>query len=235
MVDLSLVKPNHLWYIVGLIATDGSLSKDLRHVVLVSKDEKLLIDVRESLYVKNTIGKKSRGGDRQKKIYSVLQIGDKKFFNYLLSLGLMPNKSLILGAVTVPNAYFIDFLRGVIDGDGNIANWTHHTNKNEQWALRITSGSKRFVEWLKNETEQKFSVRGKIYGYKNMGRQNFIYHIKFGKLAAKVILKKCYYKNCLALSRKFRQAHKCIESENKLSKYGNVIRAGMLERQTTAT
>ncbi len=32
-----------------------------------------------------------------------------------------------------------DFLRGVIDGDGNISTWIHRTNHNRQWCLRIYS------------------------------------------------------------------------------------------------
>src|SRR3989344_2477009 len=138
MVDLSLVKPKDLWYVVGLIATDGNLSKDGRHISIVSKDNIFLRKVRKALLLKNKIGFKANG-IHPEKIYSVLQIGDKKFFNFLLSIGLIPKKSLILDKLSVPKNYFTDFLRGVIDGDGTIVSWVHKSNGNKQWSVRIYS------------------------------------------------------------------------------------------------
>lgn len=222
MVDLSLIRPQHLWYIIGFIATDGSLSKDGRHIALVSKDERLLFDIRGALHLSNKVGKKARGGS-QDKIYSVLQIGDKRFYEYLLAIGLVPRKSLVLGPLEIPSVYFTDFLRGVIDGDGSISGWLHRTNRNQQWSLRIVSGSEKFIKWLKTEIEGRFKVRGKMYGYRRPGKKNFLYQVKFGKFATKVILVKCYYKDCLALERKREAAKKCLVAEDGLSKYGNVV------------
>ena len=37
MIDLTKIKPNDLWYLVGLVATDGSLSLDGRHINITSK------------------------------------------------------------------------------------------------------------------------------------------------------------------------------------------------------
>lgn len=230
MVDLSYVKPQNLYYVIGFIATDGSLSKDARHISLVSKDRDLLVDIRDALNLENKIGLKSRGGKSDKKIYSVLQIGDKRFYNFLLSIGLIPRKSLILGSLEIPNRYFADFLRGVIDGDGNINTWIHPSNGNRQWALRIFSAASDFTCWLKTRIEDKFSVRGKIHESKGSDRENSIFSLKFGKLAAKVILKKCYYKHCLALERKFEKARQCLHDKNRLRKYGNVTDAEVVER-----
>ena len=222
MVDLSLVKPKDLWYVVGLIATDGNLSKDGRHISIVSKDNKFLRKVRKALLLKNKIGFKANG-IHPEKIYFVLQIGDKKFFNFLLSIGLIPKKSLILDKLSVPKNYFTDFLRGVIDGDGTIVSWVHKSNGNKQWSVRIYSAASKFVHWLKNETEKIYRVSGKIYGYKHGGRKNTYYQIKFGKFASKVILEKCYYDKCLAIDRKYNKAIQCLKSKDGLSKYGTVV------------
>lgn len=230
MVDLSLVKLQDLYYTIGFIAADGSLSKDERHISLISKDRQLLIDIRDALRLENKIGLKSRGDDRQRKIYSVLQIGDKKFYNFLLSLGLTSKKSLTLKSIEVPNEYFVDFLRGVIDGDGNINTWIHPSNGNRQWALRIFSAAPEFTHWLKREIETKFNVGGKIHEDRRINRDNSVFSIKFGKLAAKIILGNCYYKDCLALERKYTKAMRCLRDKNRLKKYGNVIRAEVVER-----
>lgn len=223
MVDLSLVRSQDLWYIIGLITTDGNLSKDGRHINITSKDRCLLLKVKKSLGLKNKITWKANGIRPDDKIYSVLQIGDKKFYNFLLGINLVPKKSLVLGRLKIPDSYFKDFFRGVIDGDGSISNWVHKTNKNQQWSLKITSGSENFVRWLEDEIKIKFKAKGKIYGYKYKNKKNFIYNLKFGKFATKVILKECYYENCLALNRKLKQAQRCLAAKDGLSKYGEVI------------
>ncbi len=220
MVDLSLIKPTNLWYVVGFITADGNLSSDRRHINFTSKDKELLFQLKRSLKLNNKIGCKY---NFKKDISYQIQFGSVQFYRFLMGVGLTPAKSLSLGRLEIPGRYFFDFLRGVIDGDGNISQWVHKTNHTEQWSLRIVSGAKKFILWLKEEIERKSKVRGKFYGYKNNNRKNFIYQIKFGKLAAKIILQKCYYKDCLALNRKFKKATICLQSKNGLSKYGGVI------------
>lgn len=222
MVDLSLVKPNNLWYIIGLIVTDGNLANDGRHINITSKDTGFLEEIRKSLSIKNKITIKSRDKEKEKKYY-FLQFGDIKFYKFLTKIGLTAKKSLTLKEIEVPQQYFVDFLRGIIDGDGSISSWVHNTNGNIQWSLRIISAAPIFVNWLKKEIEDYFNVKGKIYGYKHKDKKNFLYIIKFGKFAAKVVLKKCYYRNCLSLNRKFDEAKKCLLTTDRMKKYGNVV------------
>src|SRR3989344_4135028 len=132
MVDLKFIKPDHLWYIIGLIVTDGNLSKDGRHINITSKDEGYLLSIIKALGINNKIGKKSRGKSKEK-IYSVLQFGDTKFYKYLLGIGLIQRKSLTLGEIKIKERYFTDFLRGIIDGDGCISTWIHKSNGLRQY------------------------------------------------------------------------------------------------------
>lgn len=138
MVDLAKVKESDLWYVIGYIATDGYLSIDKRHINITSKDREHLYLIRNALLLKNKIGRKARSYKKEKK-YSQLQFGDVHFYKYLLELGLSTQKSLTLSALKINENFFFDFLRGVIDGDGNISSWTHRTNYNQQWCLRIYS------------------------------------------------------------------------------------------------
>ena len=219
MLNLEKIKPKDLWYIIGLITTDGNLSKNGRNINLTSKDRNLLTSVKKVLLLKNKIGRKAREREKEKK-YSVLQIGDKKFYNFLLNIGLTQRKSLTLGKLSIPDFYFPDFLRGVIDGDGNIHTWIHTSNGNIQWALRIFSGSYEFIIWLKQKIEKYFSTSGKIYIDKRKERKNQLYIIKFGKFAAKKILGGIYYKDCFALNRKLKKVQNCLKSEDNLRTYG---------------
>ncbi len=222
MVDLKNIKPENLWYIIGYIVTDGHLNKDGRHLNITSKDEEHIFKLREILKLNVKIGKKTRGKS-QNKIYSQIQFGDVKFYKYLLSIGFVQQKSLNIGEIKVINHYFRHFLRGVIDGDGNISTWVHKTNQHRQWSLRITSAAPLFVKWLKNEVEDYFRVRGKLYCYKQKNKKNPIYILKFGKLAAKAILSKTYTKNDLSLNRKNFKSIKCLQDESKMINYGGVL------------
>ncbi len=111
----------------------------------------------------------------------------------------MPNKSLILKGLVIPDRFFRDFLRGLIDGDGGILRWVHTTNFREQWVLRIASGSREFLEWLKDRIEDIFKTKGKIY-QESIRRTQF--RLKYGKMAARKILENYYYKDVFGLKRK---------------------------------
>lgn len=201
------IQGTNLWYLVGLITSDGSLSKDGRHIDITSKDYEFLRDIRYVTGIKSKIGIKF-GSKKNQKAFRI-QIGNKNFYNFLLSIGLMPNKSLILKNLAIPDEFFKDFLRGLIDGDGGILRWIHPKNFREQWVLRITSGSKKFLEWLSEKIENTFKAKGRIYQKNEEGTQ---FEIKFGKVAARKILKICYYENCFSLERKKRLAQECINS-----------------------
>lgn len=221
MVNLKIVRSVDLWYTIGLIASDGNLSKDGRHICITSKDKEFLISIKTALHLNSKLGMKARSS-KQEKMYSVLQFSDIALYKFLVSIGISPNKSLSMKTIDVPDDYFKDFLRGIIDGDGNINVWVHKTNRHMQWCLRITSGSPIFASWIHKKIQDHYCVTGKIYSYKFKEKKNPIYIIKFGKVAAKIILQNIYYQNCLSLERKFTKAQKCLRSKNGWKKYGKM-------------
>ncbi|MFH0827108.1 MAG: LAGLIDADG family homing endonuclease [Candidatus Omnitrophota bacterium] len=194
----------HLWYLVGLIATDGCLSSDGRHIDITAKDSDFLQTIKDAIGISNKVGIKYNG-KKQKSFH--IQIGNKNLYDFLLSIGLSQNKSLTLGSLEVPNQYFADFFRGVIDGDGCIRRWIHPTNNREQWSLRVYSGSEKFIYWLNSATVQLLRVFGKIH--KNTSST---WVLKYGKMAAKEISERCYYANCFGLDRKIKLAQECVKS-----------------------
>lgn len=210
MVDLGKIKSSDLWYVIGYITTDGYLSTDNRHINITSKDRKHLYSIKEALLLKNRIGRKTRGYEKEKR-YSQLQFGDVIFYRYLETIGLSSRKSLTLGSINLNEEFFMDFLRGVIDGDGNISTWIHRTNNHQQWCLRIFSASPVFIKWLNNKIKEKFGLEGKLYIRVGKNRVNPIYILKFGKIAATKILKIVYYPDCLSLQRKFLKAQLCLQ------------------------
>ena len=225
MVDLKSIEPRNLWYVIGYIIADGHLSKDSRHINITSKDKTHLIKLKRALRLNAKIGKKSRGGSKDK-IYSYLQFSDAKFYRYLLSIGFVQKKSLNIGKINVDKNYFIDFLRGVIDGDGNISTWIHKNNLYRQWSLRIVSAAPFFIKWLKEETENHFDIKGKIYHYMYKNKKNPLFILKFLKFPSKIILENVYYNDCLSLNRKNKQSIICLQDKNKMVNYGNILGPG---------
>jgi hypothetical protein len=197
-----------LWYLVGLIASDGCLSKDRRHIDITSADYDYLNRIKSLCGIKAGIGRKKGGYGT---VAYHIQMTSRGFYDFLMSIGLTPKKSKTIRNLDVPQEYFADFLRGEIDGDGSIRNWIHPGNGREQWSLRIVSASRKFLEWIQHECEAVFRVRGKIH--KDEGGGYVKYVLKYGKLAAQVILSRCYWGDDLVLPRKARLACECVSAK----------------------
>ena len=80
----------NLWYLVGLITSDGCLSSDGRHIDITSKDSEFLQEIKNSLGISNKIGIKYNA-IKQKAFH--IQIANRNLYDFLLSIGLTQNKS----------------------------------------------------------------------------------------------------------------------------------------------
>lgn len=189
---------NDFAYVIGIIATDGNLSSDLRHINITSKDYEMIANCKKCLNLQNKIGKKARGGSVEKKYY-VLQFGDKNFFEFLLELGLTPKKSKTIGKLKIPEIYFQHFFRGCIDGDGSISISTHPESKYLQYKVRLCSASKNFLDWILELSHKHFNIKGGSISKKD---KSSVYVLRFGKEDSIKILRMIYSKNVLCLSRK---------------------------------
>ncbi|MEX0917785.1 MAG: LAGLIDADG family homing endonuclease [Candidatus Paceibacterota bacterium] len=148
-----------LAYVIGLIAADGNLSPDGRHISFTSKDSALAKTFKRILCLDNTIGIKARGGSTHKK-YHVVQFGSVDFYTFLLSIGLTPAKSKTIGELLIPSQYFPDFLRGCIDGDGSISTFSHPESKYSQLRVRLASASPKFLKWVHVEISRCMRTNG---------------------------------------------------------------------------
>ncbi len=218
------IDPNVFWYIVGYIATDGSLSKDGRHVSITSKDHEHLEKIKKELGITSKITKKCRARGKEK-IYSVIQIGGISNYRFLNSIGMYSRKTWNMGPIKIDEKLFGDFLRGVIDGDGCIYSWKNKSNNHKQWSLRISGTAPKFIEWLFEHIQTTFMVQGRLHIDKRNNRSD-TYIIKFGKLATQRILRDIYYEDCFCLDRKLVKANECLQDEAKMIKYGGVICSG---------
>ncbi len=88
-------------YVVGLIATDGNLSRNGRNLSVTSKDLDLLETVRACLDLRNRMNPVKGGYGTT--CYRV-QWSDRCFYQWLVGMGLTPAKSLTLGPLAILRA-----------------------------------------------------------------------------------------------------------------------------------
>lgn len=196
-----------LAYTVGLIATDGNLSKKPGRIAIMSNDLDLLDLVRRKLELKASITP-HRGGYGTRCHH--LAWSDRRLYDWLLSVGLTPAKSLTMGPLTLPDEYFADFFRGCIDGDGSIVSYVdrYHAIKKASYVhtrlyVMVVSASFRFIEWLRARIQRLANVGGRIDVRKSDGRHD-IWRLRYAKRESLVLLRWMYYADdvtCLARKR----------------------------------
>ncbi|KKU86409.1 MAG: Intein-containing protein [Parcubacteria group bacterium GW2011_GWA2_47_9] len=190
-----------LAYAVGLIATDGCLSGDGRHIDFTSKDEDLVLTFRKCLGLKNKVGRKTSGYTHSNAYFRV-QFGDVNFYSWLVGIGLSPHKSKTIGALKVPKSFFFDFLRGLFDGDGSIYSfWDPRWHSSYMFYIQFASASPPHLEWLQSKIYALAKVAGKI---RVSGR---VYQLVYAKQSTYILFRRMFYANGLpCLKRKYIKA-----------------------------
>ncbi|TSD05774.1 MAG: Uncharacterized protein Greene07147_479 [Parcubacteria group bacterium Greene0714_7] len=210
---------SNLAYAIGLIATDGSLSKNGRHIELTSKDRGQLQTFMRCLDIEVKIGIKKGYAD---KTANRVQFGDVVFYDFLLEIGLTPNKTKTIGALDIPDKYFFDFLRGHHDGDGSFHSyWDKRWKSSFMFYLIFVSASKEHVDWLRSKLERFLDVRGHI----THGRTATVYQLKYAKAESLKIIKNMYYSNTVpCLKRKRVKIFKALRRAGNLTKFAQVLK-----------
>lgn len=187
-------------YSIGLITSDGNLSKNGRHISFTSKDKQLADLFVKCLNIKNKVGMKGSGTVKEKK-YFFIQFGDVIFYRFLQSIGLTPHKSRTLGAMKIPNKYFYDFLRGHYDGDGTFYSyWDPRWRSSFMFYTEFISASQDHILWLREEINKRLGITGHIT---KSGKQA-CYQLKYAKAESFKLFPKLYCRgNKLCLTRKY--------------------------------
>ena len=194
-------------YVIGIIAADGYVSKNGRHISITSKDQQILENCKQGLEINNQITKKSRAAGEEKK-YFVLQFGSVDFHKFLCSIGITNAKSKTISSVEVPEKFYIDFLRGCIDGDGSITVYQHKESKLPQLKLRLVSASPSFLRFVKETNTTIMNIQG---GWTYRSKNSSVSELVYGKTDAIKILNFVYNTDCnLRLDRKYQIAKRFI-------------------------
>lgn len=120
-------------------------------------------------------------------------------YRWLLSVGLMPRKSLVLGGIDVPDEDLLPLIRGLLDGDGTVYTLIHHPTPKRHpsytyerlWTF-FNSGSRRHVEWIRLRLACALGISGYIEVLRRKGHENPMYRLKYGNRASRVLLPAIY-------------------------------------------
>ena len=197
-----------LAYVVGLVTTDGNLSSDRPDVSFASTDIEIAEAYRRILKVNAPIYvTQSSGG--HKPLHRVC-INDPPYRALLESIGLMPVKAKKLGALSIPDVVFRDFLRGCIDGDGciRVSVYKQTVYKDGDRRLLIVnlySSSLPFLKWVRNTVERLAGLRCSV----NKDKRGYGSLTYSGRKAVS-LLRWIYYKSdlpCLTRKRDIFEAY----------------------------
>jgi len=204
---------SNLAYAIGLIATDGNLSKDKRHILFTTTDRQLVNTFKKCLGIKNKTIITPPSGFGRKQAYRI-NIGNVRFYRRLQKVGLMPKKTALMGKLDIPNQYFVDFLRGHLDGDGSVFTYTdrYMEYKEKRYSYnrlytKFISTSFNQINWIRNKIQETLGMNGSLTHYLKHGRKLAIWQLRFAKKDSLKLLSWIYYKpNLPCLNRKRRIA-----------------------------
>jgi hypothetical protein len=184
-------------YAIGLMLTDGCVSKDGRHLSFASKDYEQIENFMKCLGIQIMVGLNKSGIGT----YSYrVQWSDIVFVDFLKSIGIMSAKSRILQEILIPDEYFIHFIRGCFDGDGgSYSYWDKRWRSSFMIYIAFASGSKIFIHWFQKKIFDLYGIQGHMTAKQS---KNVCYQLRYSKHEAIKLANKMYEDNSCHLSRK---------------------------------
>jgi intein-encoded DNA endonuclease-like protein len=155
-------------YTLGFFCADGSMfvnPRGSKYVAFYSNDRNILEFIKSSLSADHVVSEKPKR-ERMRNVSYVLQFGSKVMYGDLLKLGLTPRKEMRMQLPSVPARFLPAFVRGYLDGDGNVAFAYYRkrgrTRKTRLCFVRFISGSREFLTALAERITQTWNIRGSI-------------------------------------------------------------------------
>ena len=90
---------------------------------------------------------------------NVLRIFSKSIVTDLMKWNILPNKSDLPNYPVIPNEFFIDFLRGYIDGDGCF----YFDTKRHLMFIHITSAHREVLDYIRQTLYSSFEISTSVY------------------------------------------------------------------------
>lgn len=211
MMETSIAWNSNIAYAIGLLVTDGSLSKDGRHIIFTSKDYNLILAFNYCLHIKGKITINPKSTLSKHTVYKI-QTSNVALYRWLNTIGIFSQKTFTISKLHIPDAVFRDFLRGHLDGDGSIVHYKdkYLTTVNKTYVydrlfIYFLSASKNHIQWIQRSIQRLYCIHGSINILSNKSaKKHDMYRLKFSTKEAKMLLPLLYWNTSVpCLQRKF--------------------------------
>lgn len=196
----SNINTNNKAYILGFIAADGYVGNTIK-IGLHSKDREILEKIIIDVGIKNiNIKDKLVFNSFNKKLtpISILSFGIKEMIFNLNNLGFNKNKTISFEFPNIEKQYYLDFIRGYVDGDGSFTR-----DKNNRYSFTL-EGTKEFLLFIKKFFEDSYNIKFNTDLYKRFNTDNCCYTLRAsGKNNVIKLLDLLYKDSELYLERKY--------------------------------
>lgn len=164
-------------YILGLIASDGSISKkeNLIAIQLQEEDKKILEQIRNITQVERPLEEYIRK-ETGHKIYS-FRNWSSEWKKDLLHFGIVPQKTFTLQPPNfLKKEYIIDYIRGYFDGDGSI----YFLKNQNRVFFEISGASKATIDWIRKSLVNQYHLFINKECLETLSNGTVMYKIKIG-------------------------------------------------------
>lgn len=169
---------NEMAWVLGLIVTDGCLSKSQYTIRIAQKDTEILKKVAKVMNSDFVLDKNKTPS---------LLLNSKIMYKQLEEIGITSNKSTTIKMPDIPVQYLPHFIRGVIDGDGWI--------QDRGYVMNITTASMDFANGL-YKIFINWHLNAEIATYKTMNNKTYYRVWIKGKTSIQAAAKIIYNDDC---------------------------------------
>lgn len=193
-------------YILGLIYSDGNIAwntkkgyysltitasqKDVAHLENIRN---LLASTKPLIYAPKT------------KSYRLI-VSNKNLCRVLMRLGITPKKSLTVNFPEIQEAHLRHFIRGVIDGDGNVRYVSR--KRSPYFEITIASGSIEFCKGMVESIKRHFGIDANI---RKVSENTHV--IRYSCSRGKKLAEYIYHDANLFLERKYSEYKRSMEAD----------------------
>lgn len=192
---------HNMAYILGLLASDGCVSKDTNHwyIDLQIKDEQILYDIKKEIGFEGPL---QHYTNNQGTDFSRLRVCSKVMKDDLSHYNIIPKKTFTLSPPSFLNEeYYISYIRGYFDGDGCI--YINYDTYAYNWY--ICGARKEVLEWIKDILLNKYGIITSLKtSPKTLKNGDKFYYLQtYNKSTILQIFQILYVPNSLYIKRKY--------------------------------
>jgi DNA-directed RNA polymerase subunit L len=206
ILDFSIIDTEEKAYILGFLAADGNIRKDMTAVVinLASRDHAFLEMLRDIISptskITTTTYTMETGYVRHT---STLRVGSRTLCEQLISHGITPAKTETLQPPTSLKDEMVSaFVRGFFDGDGSIGLRKEYLPYVSALSIVIVSFGKHILEFIKDWYEEQ----SEIFNLTITKKRKKYHHFRLSGWRAQKFLSLIYEHSTIYLPRKYETA-----------------------------